>query len=100
MALELETTGSAEPLLENAAMDFIGFRRAHRAARARQNFSAGEKATFRRQPGLAAPSASLPFTTSRTFVNLHAPSRCGDGELHRSHRFAALRRDVPSRRST
>jgi len=82
MALELETTGSAEPILGIAAMDFIGFRRVDRATRAQQNFSAGGKATFRQQPGLAAPFASLPFTASRSILNLYAPRRCRDGELH------------------
>src|SRR6266568_6071635 len=99
MALESETTRSAEPSLEIAAMDFFGFRRANRATRARQNVSAGGVATFRRQPGLAAAVASFPFTTRQPILNLHAPRRCRDGELHRSHRFVAPSNDALSRRS-
>src|SRR5881397_3892685 len=99
MALEFETTCSEESSLDITAMDFIGLRRTDRATRARQNFSASGKAIFRRQPGLAAPPTSLPFTTSRTILNLYAPRRRRDGELHRSRRFVAPRHDALSRRS-
>src|SRR5258708_2509109 len=99
MALESETTRSEEPSLESAAMDFIGFRRADRAACARRNFSAGGAATIHRQPGLAAPLASLPFTASRPILNLYAPRRRRDGKLHRSHCFVATSSDALSRRS-
>src|SRR5216117_2364667 len=98
MALEFETTRSADPSLEIAAMDFIGFRRADRTARSRQNVSAGGVATFRRQPGLAAAVAPFPFTTRQPILNLHAPRRCRDGELHRGHRFVAPGNHAISRR--
>src|SRR6266536_1378559 len=97
MALEFETTHSQEPSLEIAAMDFIGFRRTDRATRARQSFSAGGK--FGRQSGLAAPPASLAFTTSWTILNLYAPRRCGDGELHGSNGFVTPSNVALSRRS-
>ena len=82
MALELETTCSEEPSLEIAAVDFFGFRRTDRATRAQQNLSAGNAATFLRQPGLATAIAPLPFTANWPILNLHAPHRCGDDELY------------------
>ena len=99
MALELEATRSEKSSVEITAMDFIGIRRADRATRARQNFSAGDPATFRRQPGLAAPPASLPFSASRPILDLYAPRRCRNGELYRSSRFVAPSNNALSRRS-
>src|ERR1041385_4651314 len=78
-------------------MDFIRFRRTDRAALARPNISAGGPATFRWQPGLAAPSAPFPFTANRPILNLYAPRRCGDSELQRSHHFDAPSKDALSR---
>src|SRR6266496_2917984 len=99
MALELETTRPEAASLEITAMDFIGIRRADRATRARRNFSAGQKATFRRQPGLAAPFASLSFTGNRPIFHMYAPRRCRYRELHRSHCFVEPSKDALSRGS-
>src|SRR5207249_9555256 len=99
MALEFETTCSEESSLEITAMDLIGLRRTDRAAGARQNFSASGKAIFRRRPGLAAPPTSLPFTASRPILNLYAPRRRRNSELHRSYCFVATSNGALSRRS-
>src|SRR5882724_11532531 len=91
MAMELEKAGPQEPPVAGAAMDFIGLRRARRAAPPRQDIPAGPESRICRKPGLVAPATSLAHAANRPLFDVHAPPRCSDCELHRDRGFTPAR---------
>src|SRR5258705_9276382 len=94
MAVGLKTAGSQRTSLADAAVDLLRVRRTIRSTGAQPGFPDRTKTSICRRRGMAAEIASFTFANRRAIFHLHAPRRCRDGQLYRSHSHSAPSRDA------